>query len=180
MKKPWFDAATGEQVDNWVLATSQPEFSGGELKTIMGSITDITLQKKSAKDADTRAKLSEQLLLRTQEAKENEKNFKRFSDLAPGGLVIMDPTGRITYANAQWFTISGHPQETAASSVPLSWTNAIHEDDQQYFTAKWEELITQNRTITLEVRMQTQWVGDVGGTSLSITRWILASVYPEV
>lgn len=34
----------------------------------MGSITDITLQKRSAKDAETRAKLSEQLLLRTQEA----------------------------------------------------------------------------------------------------------------
>jgi hypothetical protein len=38
--------------------------------------------------------VSEQLLLRTQEAK-NEKNFKRFSDLAPGGLVIMDRIGKL-------------------------------------------------------------------------------------
>lgn len=35
------------------------------------------------------------LLLRTRKAKENEKNFKRFSDLAPGGLVIMDRIGKL-------------------------------------------------------------------------------------
>jgi PAS domain-containing protein len=75
--------------------------------------------------------VSEQLSLRTQEAKENEKNFKRFSDLAPGGLVIMDRIGKITYANGQWFTISGYPQDSPESSVPLSWTNAILEDDQK-------------------------------------------------
>jgi hypothetical protein len=96
LKKPWYDSVTGEEVDNWILAAHQPEFIGGKLRTVMGSITDITLQKRSAKDAETRAKLSEQLLLRTQEAKENELKFKRFSDLAPGGLVIMDPLGKIT------------------------------------------------------------------------------------
>ena len=180
MKKPWYDPATGEEADNWLLAAAQPEFSGGKIKTIMGSCTDITLQKRSAKDAETRAKLSEQLLLRTQEAKENEKNFKRFSDLAPGGLVIMDPKGKIIYANGQWFTISGHPQDSTESAAPLSWTNAIYEDDQDYFASKWQELITQKITITLEVRMQTPWEGDVGGSMLKIPRWILASVSPEV
>lgn len=171
---------TGEEVDNWILAASQPEFLGGKLRTIMGSITDITLQKRSAKDAETRAKLSEQLLLRTQEAKENEMKFKRFSDLAPGGLVIMDPMGRITYANPQWFSISGHPQDSTESAAPLSWTNTILEDDQEYLATKWEELITRKSTITLEVRMQTQWEGDVGGSVIKIPRWILASIYPEV
>ena len=36
----------------------------------MGSITDITLQKQSIKDADERAKLSQQLLISTQQAKD--------------------------------------------------------------------------------------------------------------
>lgn len=36
----------------------------------MGSITDITPQKRSMKDADERAKLSQQLLLSTQQAKD--------------------------------------------------------------------------------------------------------------
>lgn len=180
LKKPWYDSVTGEEVDNWILAAHQPEFIGGKLRTVMGSYTDITLQKRSAKDAETRAKLSEQLLLRTQEAKENELKFKRFSDLAPGGLVIMDPSGKITYANAQWFSVSGHPRESAESAVPLSWRNTILEDDREYLTSKWEELNTQKTTITLEVRMQTEWEGDVGGSVIKIPRWILGSFYPEV
>jgi PAS domain-containing protein len=92
----------------------------------------------------------------------------------------MDPMGKITYANGQWFTITGHPQDSPESAVPLSWTNAIFEDDQAYFATKWEDLITQKMTITLEVRMQTPWEGEIGGVLQKIPRWILASVYPEV
>lgn len=102
MATTWYDANRGDEVDRWLLAAAAPEFTNGELKCIMGSVTDISFQKRSERDADTRAKLSEQLLLRTQEAKENEKNFKRFSDLAPGGLIIMDPHGNIEYANSQY------------------------------------------------------------------------------
>lgn len=101
LEQTWYDTNRGDEVDQWLLAAATPEFGDGELKSIMGSVTDISFQKRSEKDADTRAKLSEQLLLRTQEAKENEKNFKRFSDLAPGGLIIMDPSGSIEYANSQ-------------------------------------------------------------------------------
>lgn len=85
IKKPWYDAATGEEVDNWILAAAQPEFSGGKLKTIMGSITDITLQKRSAKDAEARAKLSEQLeqiqTRRLQEAEETRRAQNSFIDI---------------------------------------------------------------------------------------------------
>jgi hypothetical protein len=57
-----------------MLADCSPEFAeDGTLGTIMGSITDITLQKRSAKDAEARAQLSEQLLLRTQEAEALQK-----------------------------------------------------------------------------------------------------------
>lgn len=72
--KPWIDPATGEQIENWVLADCSPEFDeGGVVKTIMGSLTDISLHKRSAKDAEARARLSEQLLLRTQEAEALQK-----------------------------------------------------------------------------------------------------------
>lgn len=79
LRKTWYDSNRGEEVDHWMLAAAAPEFLDGELRSVMGSLTDISFQKRSEKDAETRAKLSEQLLLRTQEAKENEKNFKRFS-----------------------------------------------------------------------------------------------------
>ncbi|TVY44423.1 Hybrid signal transduction histidine kinase K [Lachnellula occidentalis] len=71
LKRPWYDPATGEKHDYWILAASQPEFSrDNTLKSIMGSITDITPQKLSIKDADERARLSHQLLISTQQAKD--------------------------------------------------------------------------------------------------------------
>ncbi|TVY90923.1 Hybrid signal transduction histidine kinase K [Lachnellula willkommii] len=71
LKRPWYDPATGGKHDYWILAASQPEFSSDNiLKSIMGSITDITPQKQSIKDADERAKLSQQLLISTQQAKD--------------------------------------------------------------------------------------------------------------
>jgi PAS domain S-box-containing protein len=60
LKKPWYDPANGEKVDNWILADCQPEFDeDGKVRTIVGSCTDISPQKRSAKDADARARLSE-------------------------------------------------------------------------------------------------------------------------
>lgn len=91
----------------------------------------------------------------------------------------MDPSGSIEYANSQWYKISGHPEDDV-SAGGLSWTNAIFEDDQAYFTAKWEELITQKKTVTIEARMQTPWEGDIGGSIIKIQRWILALVSPTV
>lgn len=74
LSRPWVDPTTGEQIENWILADCSPEFDeDGTVKAIMGSITDITLQKRSAKDAEDRASLSEQLLLRTQEAEALQK-----------------------------------------------------------------------------------------------------------
>ncbi|KAK6600138.1 Hybrid signal transduction histidine kinase K 1 [Botrytis cinerea] len=106
--KPWYDPVTGDKFDNWILASYQHEFSSdGSIKSIMGYCTDITFQKRFAKEMEDRAELSEQLLLRTNQANEIERNFRRFSDLAPGGLAILDPEGRLTYANEQWFHISG-------------------------------------------------------------------------
>ncbi|RDW80496.1 hypothetical protein BP5796_05194 [Coleophoma crateriformis] len=180
LKKPWHDPTTGALVDHWVLLAAQPEFtSEGDLKTVMGSITDITLQKRSAEDALTRAKLSEELLLRTQEAKESEENFKRFADICPGGLFVMDAEQRITYANTRWHTITGS-ELAVASGATLSWSEVLHEDDLPLFNSKWDEMITKHKMVTAEVRMRTPVEVDLGSSSQVIERWILASVVPEI
>ena len=62
----------------------------------------------------------------------------------------------------------------------MSWKNAILENDQAHFTSKWEELITQKKTVTIESRMQTPWEGDIGGSLIKTQRWILTSIFPEV
>ncbi|KAI9649819.1 hypothetical protein NHQ30_002401 [Ciborinia camelliae] len=179
--KPWYDPATGDEFDNWILANYQHEFSSdGSIKSIMGYCTDITLQKRFAKEMEDRAELSEQLLLRTNQANEIERNFRRFSDLAPGGLAILDPDGRLTYANEQWFHISGLVKNEKLSETPFSWVAAIGDLDRPKFTSKWVELITKNTTIAIETRMGQPWVGDIAGSTLTIQRWVLATFSPEL
>ncbi|QSZ30259.1 hypothetical protein DSL72_004781 [Monilinia vaccinii-corymbosi] len=215
--KPWHDIVTGDEYENWVLASYQRELSSdGSIKSIMGYYTDITLQKRFAKEMKDRAecvlflcfdfpyiwlfelynhnrtnmdlfadlvlcsRLSEQLLLRTNQADEIRQNFKRFSDLAPGGLAILDPDGVLTYANEQWVSISGLPKGETLSETPFSWTAAIIDLDMPKFTSKWAELVTQNTTVVIETRMENPWVGDVAGSTVTIQRWVLATFSPEL
>lgn len=54
--KPWRDPVTGDEFDNWILASYQQEFSSdGSINSIMGYCTDITLQKRFAREMENRA-----------------------------------------------------------------------------------------------------------------------------
>ncbi|PQE10242.1 hypothetical protein CJF32_00000779 [Rutstroemia sp. NJR-2017a WRK4] len=125
-------------------------------------------------------RLSEQLLHQRNQAREIERNFKRFSDLAPGGLAILDPSGAFTYANEQWFFIAGVTKEKRQMHLPLLNTGAIDDIDKEYYAAKWVELTTKLLPITMEIRMSTPWVGDIAGSVLTIQRWMLATFSPEL
>ncbi|KAF7872839.1 uncharacterized protein EAF02_008910 [Botrytis sinoallii] len=178
--KPWYDPITGDEYENWILASYQHEFSlDGSIKSIMGYCTDITLQKRFAKEMEDRAELSEQLLLRTNQANEIERNFRRFSDLAPGGLAILDPEGRLTYANEQWFHISGLAKSETLAEIPFSWMNAIYELDRPKFRSQWFALVEKATPFVIETRMEQPWVGDIAGSTLTIQRWVLGTFSGE-
>jgi PAS domain S-box-containing protein len=156
--------------DYYVLAAAHPEFDkDGKLTSVMGSITDISSQKYLSEEALKRARLSEELV-------KSERNFKRFSDLSPGGLVVMDGKGHITYANNQWFQISGHPKE-ASHAGQISWETVVHPDYLDYAEKNWRQLYTNHSAFTMNIRMKKPWItgtGTIGET------WILASASPEV
>ncbi|KAL2070764.1 hypothetical protein VTL71DRAFT_13790 [Oculimacula yallundae] len=68
LKKPWYDNVTGDKVDSWIIAACQPEFSDGKLKTVMGSITDIS-RIKWAENLQARR------LLEAEETRRAQNNF---------------------------------------------------------------------------------------------------------
>lgn len=170
-------AENGEKRDYWTLAAAHPEFdSTGKVSSIMGSITDISSQKYLSEEALKRARLSEELAIRTHEAAKSERNFKRFSDLAPVGLVVMDADGHITYANVQWYGLSGHPKENQ-NVGPMVWNTVVHPDYLPIMEEKWRNLYKGEGAFTMELRMNKPWItgtGSVGET------WLLTSVSPEI
>ncbi|CZS88736.1 related to sensory transduction histidine kinase [Rhynchosporium graminicola] len=68
LKKPWYDNVTGDQVDSWIIAACQPEFWDGKLKTVMGSMTDIS-RIKWAENLQARR------LLEAEETRRAQNNF---------------------------------------------------------------------------------------------------------
>ncbi|KAH9220231.1 hypothetical protein DL95DRAFT_44108 [Leptodontidium sp. 2 PMI_412] len=68
LNKPWYDEVTGDKVDSWIIAACQPEFSDGKLKTVMGSITDIS-RIKWAENLQARR------LLEAEETRRAQNNF---------------------------------------------------------------------------------------------------------
>jgi PAS domain S-box-containing protein len=86
LRNPWYDEA-GNPKQKWILASCDQEFDEeGNLKSIMGCITDISIQKQAEEDALERANLVETLALRTQEAAQHERNFNQIAELAPCGM----------------------------------------------------------------------------------------------
>ena len=80
LKKKWYHQATNTWRNTWILVSASHEENedGTTLKSIMGCITDISLQKLTQEDALERVALSEQLA-------ENENKFKEMAELSPCG-----------------------------------------------------------------------------------------------
>jgi hypothetical protein len=71
LTKKWFHKPTDSWKYTWILACCGHEQNeDGSLKSVMGCITDISLQKQAEEDAVERAKLSEKLARSEQEANE--------------------------------------------------------------------------------------------------------------
>ena len=87
LRKKWYHADSKTWKNVWILATANPVLNeDGSPKSVMGCITDISLQKQAQEDALERATLSEQITRLTQEANENEKKFKQMAELSPCGV----------------------------------------------------------------------------------------------
>ena len=68
LKKPSYDSLTGDEIENWILAASQPEFSEGQKRTIIGSITNISSMKWAEN-------LQSRRLAEAEETKRAQNNF---------------------------------------------------------------------------------------------------------
>jgi PAS domain S-box-containing protein len=149
------------------------------LKSIMGCITDISLQKKAEEDAVERANLVETLALRTEEAAQHERNFRQMAELAPCGMFTFDPEGKITWANSQWYEMTGHSRNPA-EHCPMSFLNFIEQQDHDEFRVQWHKLTVANEEVTSELRLKKAWIRHESTGAVRDTTWILFLALPQL
>lgn len=78
-----------------------------------------------------------------------QRVFRTLVDNAPVGVVQTDATGRNTYANAAWSTISGLPVERTGAE----WHSVVHPDDLPDVIARWEQAVQTKQSYINELRL---------------------------
>ncbi|KAF2868617.1 hypothetical protein BDV95DRAFT_500358 [Massariosphaeria phaeospora] len=130
-------------------------------------------QKAARLAAEDRFNLSEQLAIRTQEARDSETRFTRMAEYSPAGLFIADHAGRITFCNEAWYEISRVPKDPEKTD---RWIDYVKEEDQRTILDHWKNLVEHAAAITVEIRFKTSWEDRNGNKS---DTWVLFCAFPE-
>lgn len=100
---------------------------GTSIASVVLAEEEIKRSKIAAELAtQDRIRLSQQLAVTKQEAKDTEDRFRRMTELSPMAMFHFDELGNVLWANERWFDLTQHPRD---SFHPLSWYNVIHEGD---------------------------------------------------
>lgn len=134
-------------------------------------------REAAALAAQDRIRLSEQLEVTKQQAKDNETRFSRMTELAPMAMFHFDELGNVLYANETWFELTQHPRD---AFYPLSWYNVIHERDHELMDREWAKL-TAGDPVHFELRLKRPFITEetLNGEAVMGDTWILAAAYAD-
>lgn len=153
-----------------------------QMDTSIASVVLIENELKRSKAAadlaaQDRIRLSEQLAVTQQAAKDSETRFRTMADLAPVAMFHFDEMGNILYANKNWFDLTQHPRD---GFHPLSWYSVIHEDDRGLVDKEWSK-VGRGEPVHFEVRLKRPFFTPerVNGEAVVGDTWIIASAYAD-
>ncbi len=89
-------------------------------------------------------------------------------DLAPVSILELDTSGRLTWADAEWLTLTGR---SMAEERGQGWLAAIHEHDRHAFAARLQQAMTERKAVESQVRVR-----DAEG----MVRWLLFRWRPRL
>ena len=125
--------------------------------------------------AADRARLTDELVVRTREFKDSEIKFSRLAERSPVGILLTDKTGTITFANNAWRQITGSIWNPDTAS---SWVDAIIAEDLKYVSAQWRQIIEEKTPVTFQCRMKRRRQNSNG--LIPQHTHILYSGYPDL
>lgn len=123
--------------------------------------------------------LAEQLTIQEQQCQQSEARLSRFAEMATVAMYIIDPDGLLLYANNAWYEMTQHDRN---SKVAMPQMAVVVDEDKPKVTEEWSKLVRDKVPISLEIRLKHPFYTKdaLTGQTVSITRWILTSAYPEI
>lgn len=119
--------------ERWILAVSSPLLNEtGELKMVLASSTDITIQKRAE-----------------QKIKESEESFRTLTQALPQLVWVTDAQGRQEYVTDRWKEYTGlDPRDLK------TWALIVHPDDSRSLSHIWTSCIATGNTYKAEARLR--------------------------
>lgn len=175
LQNPSGSPATQKKVSQdrtrWALANARADRdSNGIISNLTACLTEITEQKRTASEAEYRARLAEEL-----SAKLNR--FRRMAELATVGMFDLSINGTIKQANSTFYSITGLAEEIN-DKMPHSWMDCIVDDDRLEVEKSWEDLFLHGKHISSEIRLKKPWIDTASSRNIRRQRWILATAMP--
>jgi PAS domain S-box-containing protein len=119
--------------ERWILAVSSPLLNeSGELKMVLASSTDITIQKRAEV-----------------KIRESEENFRTLTQALPQLVWVTNAQGRQEYVTERWKEYTGlDPRDLK------TWALIIHPDDSRNLSRIWTSCIANGNTYKAEARLR--------------------------
>ncbi|KAK7757675.1 hypothetical protein SLS62_000052 [Diatrype stigma] len=166
LEKAGLDLDIDSGDERHVLASLKAERApDGNINQVLACLTDVTLHKKAAEEAMRRAKQAE--------------NLKRMAEYATVGLYDMDLEGHLTSANNVFYEFCGIEKVDLAQTTVKPFRDCVDEADIPALQHTLDELIKEQKTCTLEIRLKTTCVAtDSAGHVISAPRCVVATFLP--
>ena len=167
----------------WARVSAYPSLSeDGRVIGIAGSVVDIShlkfaeeIDRQKAADAIVRAQLSEEVLLRTRQAKDSEQKLSRFAEMCPIGMFIVNKSGDVVFCNKAWANMTeDSPREFDA----MGWLSLIVDEDVPLVREHWRILVEEKRPTSFESRIKRKWTPPgVGGSGAVEYKYVDVSFF---
>lgn len=100
--------------------------------------------------------------------RESEGRYQTLATISPVGIFRTDANGATTYVNQKWCEMSGLSYNDALGN---GWLNAVHVDDREKLSERWQETILRKREVVSDYR----FVRPDGAVA-----WVMGHAVPEV
>jgi len=149
---------------------------------LLNSTAQVSLPKEmkdaqiAAEEAALRhATLSQQLVLKSQEADRNEAKVTRMAQQAPVGIIVLDVDFKPIDINETARSIVGSPDD---SENP--WDDIIHDEDREMVWQELAECRSSRKTRTFQYRLNKPWNSSQDGVDMNGPTWINAMLFAEM
>lgn len=158
-----------QELAHWVQAACVPVLDDcSNITSIVGCITDISVQKQVEYEAIKRAEALEQL-------RRSEARLLKFIETAPLGIIILDKDKRCSFVNQTWLQLTSHP-DISVNDIDIY--SIVLPADVGLLDERMNILAGSGRPIDVQLRLKRLW--NASGTTHPEHAWVLLTAVPDI